>query len=166
MRSRLLLLALAASALTTTLRAAGSGMESTSDPGSAHFAPACIAIVMPSVHGVEGSSTDVANGLRDLVQQLSERTVEFRAVALDTRLALQAIEEAREKQCDHILITTLTRKRSGGNGRLGQAVGSAVGTAAWQISGISAGAAVARGAAVGGAQAVSTIWRRRARRMR
>jgi hypothetical protein len=77
-------------------------------------------------------------------------------MALDARLASQEMPEAKQKGCASLLVATLTRKRGGG-GLLGQVIGQAGSTAAWQIPGGSATAAVTRGAAAAGAQAVSTL---------
>ncbi|HSK07998.1 MAG TPA: hypothetical protein VK911_00360 [Vicinamibacterales bacterium] len=114
-------------------------------------ATTCVAIVLPSVHGVEGSATDVATSLRELFESYLTGP-SIKSVGLDARLASQALEEARQKQCDHLLVTTLTRKRSGG-GSLGRALGQAAGTAAWYIP----GGGVARGAAIAGSHAVSSL---------
>jgi hypothetical protein len=114
----------------------------------------CIAIVLPSVQGVDGSATEVAAGIRELFASYLTGP-SLRAVLLEARLATQAVEEARQKDCGHVLVTTLTRKRGGTS--LGKALGQAAGTAAWYVPGGGAGSAIARGAAVAGAQAVSTM---------
>lgn len=118
---------------------------------------ACIAIVLPSVHGVDGSATDVAGSLRELFMSYLTGP-SLRAIALEARLASQAVEEARQKGCEHILISTVTRKRDTGGG-LGRVLGQAAGTAAWHAVpyGGGAGAAAARGAAIAGGQAISTM---------
>ena len=55
------------------------------------------------------------------------------------------------------MVSTLTRKRSGGSG-VGTALGKAAGTAAWYVPyGGSGAAAVVRGAAVAGTHAVSEL---------
>lgn len=117
----------------------------------------CVAVVLPSVQGVEGSATDVATGLRDLfVSYLNGPAL--RTVVLEARLPAQAAIEARQKGCERMLLTTMVRKRGGGN-KLGGVLGQAAGTAAWHAVpyGVGAGAAVARGAAVAGAQVVSGL---------
>jgi hypothetical protein len=123
---------------------------------SAGPTPACIAIVLPSVQGVDGSAGDVSGALRQLLTSYLTGP-SLKAVPLEARLQSQALEEARQKGCDHILTTTLTRRRAGG-GLLGKALGQAAGTAAWYVPGVaSTGGAMARGAVIAGAQAVSTV---------
>lgn len=82
----------------------------------------------------------------------------MRTMALEARLPALAIDEARQKGCDNILVTTFTRKAGGGGGGLGRALGRAASTAAWHTPyGGSTGAAVARGAAIAAAEAVGTV---------
>ena len=109
----------------------------------------CVAVVLPSVQGVEGSASDVAAGLRDLfVSYLNGPAL--RTVTLDARLPAQAAIEARQKGCERMLLTTMVRKRDGGSG-LGSVLGQAAGTAAWHLP-YGAGGAVTRSAAIAGAQ--------------
>src|SRR6185295_18213361 len=124
-------------------------------PTTAAAAERCIAVVLPSVQGVEGSATEVGASVRDLfTSYLTGPSV--RTVALEARLVSQALEEARQKACEHILVVTLTRKHSGGG--LGKALGQAAGAASWYVPGGSTvGSAIARSAAIGGAQAVATM---------
>jgi hypothetical protein len=124
-------------------------------PASAQEASApCLAVVLPSVQGVDGSAVDVATGLRDLfVSYLNGPAL--RAITLEARLPAQAAIEARQKGCDRMLVTTMVRKRDGGS-RLGGVLGQAAGTAAWHLPYGAAGS-VARGAAIAGAQAASTL---------
>lgn len=123
---------------------------------SAVQTPSCIAIVLPSVQGVDGRAGDVSGALRDLLTSYLTGP-SLKAVPLEARLQSQAVEEARQKGCGNILTATLTRKRSGG-GVLGKALGQAAGTAAWYVPGAaSATGVVARGAVIAGAQAVSTV---------
>jgi hypothetical protein len=81
-----------------------------------------------------------------------------RSLLLDSRLASHAAEEARQKQCAHLLTLTLTRKRAGGGaGLLGKVVGQAGSSAAWGMPIGSVGGAVARGATVATTQAISEL---------
>lgn len=125
--------------------------------GSQEAAPACVAVVLPSVQGAEGSADAVASAVRDLfVSYLNGPAL--RTVAIEARLPAQAVIEARQKGCPQVLLTSVVLKRSGGS-RLGGVLGQAAGTAAWHAVpyGLGAGAAVARGAAVAGAQAASSL---------
>ena len=117
--------------------------------------PTCIAIVLPSVKGVEGNATEVANAVRDLFASYLNGPA-IRTIALDARLASQAATEAAQKDCPQMLTVSLVRSHSGGV--LGKAFGQGASVAGWYVpGGASVGAAVARGAAAGGAQAVGTI---------
>jgi hypothetical protein len=119
-------------------------------------APTCIALVVPSVLGVEGSATDVGLGLRELFASYLTGP-SLRTIQLEARLLSQALEEARAKDCNHVLSGTLTRKRRGGSS-VGKALGQAAGTAAWVLPyGGTVGSAAARGAVIAGAQAASSL---------
>ena len=117
----------------------------------------CIAIVLPSVKGVDGDATAFGNSLRELFMSYLTGP-SLKAIALDARLASQAVEEARQKECEHLLLTAVTRKRDEGS-RFGKALGQAAGAAAWYAVpyGGGAAAAAAHGAAVAGAYAVSNM---------
>jgi hypothetical protein len=108
------------------------------------------------VQGVEGSAADVASGVRDLfVSYLTGPSI--RSISIDARLPSQAVLEARQEDCGHVLIPSLTRRRSDG-GKWGGILGQAMGTAAWRVPyGGGVGGAVAAGAAAGAAQAVSSF---------
>jgi hypothetical protein len=127
------------------------------DAAAAAQTPACIAIVLPSVQGVDGSATDFGTSLRELFMSYLTGP-SLQAIALDARLSSQAVEEARQKGCAHVLMTTVVRKRDDGRG-MGSVLGQAAGAAAWHAVpyGGSAGAAAARGAAIAGAHAISTM---------
>jgi hypothetical protein len=114
--------------------------------------------VLPSVQGVEGSATAVATAVRDLFGSYLTGPA-LQPVALDARLASQALAEARQKQCGQVLIATVTRKHGGpGNSVFGQMMGEAIGTAAYQIPGAgSVAGAVVQGVAVAGAHAISVL---------
>ncbi|HLG59787.1 MAG TPA: hypothetical protein VI485_30890 [Vicinamibacterales bacterium] len=118
--------------------------------------PACAAVVQPSVRGVDGDATAMAQSLRDLfVTYLTGPSL--KSLPLEARLPAQAVEEARQKDCGYVLIATLTRKRSGG-GAFGKALGQAAGNAAWHLPyGGTAASAAARTAAIAGAYAVSGV---------
>jgi len=128
------------------------------EPSAAAPAPSrCIAIVLPSVQGVEGDATAFGASLRELFASFL-RGPSMQVVLLDARLASHAVEEARQKQCAHLLTATLTRKRGGsGGGMLGSVLGQAGSSMAWGIPGGGVGGAVARGAAVATTQAISEL---------
>ena len=134
----------------------GPGAIASAQP--APTAQTCVAIVLPSARGVDGDATAFATSLRDLfMSYLTGPTL--RAIALDSKLPAQAIEEARQKDCGYVLLSTVTRVRHDGGGGVGRAIGRVAGTAAsygLPYGGSAAGAA-ARGAAVAGAYAIANI---------
>src|SRR5262245_14863742 len=75
----------------------------------------CVGIMSPSVQGVEGSATEVATAVRELLSSFLTGP-SMRTIAIDARLPALATEEAKQKECDNLLIATLNRKRSGGGG--------------------------------------------------
>lgn len=120
-------------------------------------APTCIAIVLPSARGIDGDATQFSSSLRDLFMSYLTGP-SLRAIELEARLESQALEEARQKDCAYLLLTSVTRKRDDGNG-VGRALGRAAGAAAWYgvpYGGGAAGAA-ARSAAIAGAYAISNM---------
>jgi hypothetical protein len=130
--------------------------QDTAVPASANSLT-CVAIVMPSASGVDGDATAFATSLRDLFASYLTGP-SLRAINVEARLSFQAIEEARQKQCGYVLLTTVARKRDGGGG-WGRALGQAAGSAVYYGVPYGAGAAAAatRGAAVAGAHAISTM---------
>ena len=134
----------------------GAGVAGAQSSLSTSGAPTCIGIMLPSARGVDGDATAFATSLRDLfMSYLTGPTL--RAVPLDAKLQAQAIEEARQKDCGYVLMTTVTRVRHDGGGM--RALGRAAGTAAaYGIPyGGSAGTAAARSAAIAGAYAISNM---------
>ena len=119
-------------------------------------AEASVCIAMPRVQIIGGNTASAAEGLRDMfASYLTGPTL--KSVILEARLASQAMEEARVKNCDRVLIASLTQKRKGPS-RLGKVVGEAAETALWHVpGGYSAGSAAARTAAIAGARAISTV---------
>ena len=117
----------------------------------------CIALPLPTLRGAEGSATDLATGVRDLVSSFLTGP-SLRTVVLGARLAELAAEEAREKDCGAVLTIALTRRRSGGGG-LGRMLGDAAGAAAWHLpyGGSAAKSTAIRSAAIAGSSAVSRI---------
>lgn len=138
--------------LTTVLTAVALGVSTS--PSARQPAPTpCLAIVLTSVQGVDGSATDVAAGIRDLFVSFLNGPA-LRTVPLDARLPAQAAIEARQKGCDRMLLTTMARKRDGGS-KMGNVLGQAAGTAAWHMP--YGGGSVTRVAAIAGAQAASSF---------
>lgn len=125
-------------------------------PGMAFAqAPACIGVVLANVQGVEGSATDVGRAVREVFASYLTGPA-IRVELLEARLAGQAAEEAKQKNCAHLLTTTLTRKRGGGFG-VGKILGRTGTSAAWGISGGGVAGALTRGAIAAGAEAVTEM---------
>ena len=78
---------------------------------------------------------------------------------LEARLASQAREEAKQKSCPHVLLTTIKHQRKQDHGFLRRATTGAVETGAWQVLGSarSTEARVAAGAAVSAAVAARDV---------
>ena len=125
-------------------------------PGYAQTSSRCVALPLPTLRGADGTATELAGGLRDLTFSFLKGP-SLRTVALEARLADQALEEAREHGCASVLTITLTRKRGGG--MLGRALGDAAGAAAWHLpyGGSTATSTAIRSAAIAGTAATSTI---------
>jgi len=116
---------------------------------------ACIALVLPSVEGVE-DATAVATSVRSIFQSYLTGP-SLKSVLLDARLASQAAEEAKQKACTKILTVTVNRKSAGAGGRKLGALAHAAGTTAAYIPLPNYGTAAAVGAARGGAEAVASV---------
>ena len=117
----------------------------------------CIAVVLPGVQGVDGDGTAVGTSVRELFASFL-RGPSMQVVLLEARLASHAVEEARQKQCPHVLTMTVTRKASGsGGGLLGKVVGQAGSSVAWGLPMGGVGGAVARGATTAATQAISEL---------
>jgi len=115
-------------------------------------ASTCVALTVPSVQGVDGNATSFATAVRDLFASYIKGP-SIRTESLESRLAAQAVLEARDKDCGQMLLVTVQRKRtSGGASRiLGQAAGLAV-THAPAAAGVNG--AVASGATWAGGEAI------------
>lgn len=118
-------------------------------------AQACIAVVMPSVQGAEGSAGEMSTAVRDLFGNYLTGPA-MRAIPLDARLPALAAEEARQKECRYLLAVTITQKHHG-QGVMGRVIGEAAANAAWRIPGGAGAGAVARSTAASAVQAISTI---------
>ena len=90
--------------------------------------PACVALTLPSVSGIDGTATTYAIAVRDLFASFLTGP-SIKTILLDARLPSQAALEARDKGCGRVLLATVTRKRSGGSG-VGSVLGKAAGMAA------------------------------------
>jgi hypothetical protein len=135
---------------------AGAGETSTPIPPQPAASPRCVALPLPNLRGADGSSTDLAAALRDLVSSFLTGP-SLRTVVLDARLREHALDEAAQKNCNNVLTIALTRKKSGG-GAFGRMLGDAAGAAAWHLPyGGTAKSTAARSAAMAGAAAASSM---------
>ncbi len=117
-------------------------------------AQACVAVMLPSVQGVEGSASGVATAVRDLfVSFLTGPSI--RTVALESRLPSQAALEAVQKD------SQLRPDRLGDEEALGRTAQRRGRTgdrqSAWHLPYGGAATATGRAAAIAGAQALSGL---------
>lgn len=89
-------------------------------------ASACVALTVPSVQGVDGNASSFAVAVRDMFAMYLKGP-SIRTESLESRLASQAVLEAREKSCGQMLLVTIERKRS--SGKAGRIIGQAAGIA-------------------------------------
>ena len=136
------------------LPAAAAAQTDPQDPAKPE--PACVAVMPAAVAGMDGNAAEVALTMRDaMVSFLTGPSL--RPVAVDARLKVQALEEARQKGCSHFIAMTVTKK-SGGRSGFGRVVGQAAGTAAWHLPGsATVGGAVARSASIGVVSALADM---------
>jgi hypothetical protein len=115
----------------------------------------CIAVVQPLVTGVEGQADGVATSVRNLfVSFLTGPSM--KAIPLEARLASQAAEEAREKNCSRVLTMTLDEKHRGDHHTF-KAITQAAGSAAGYVPYTRLGGGVGVDAAVLGTEAVASV---------
>jgi hypothetical protein len=117
---------------------------------------ACVAIVSPAVEGVPGNATDAANGVRDLIASYLQGPA-IKPIVLDAKLPSLAAEEAKQKGCQSLLLTSVHRKSGGGHGFM-KALSHAAGTAPWNLPyGGSASSTAARAGTTAALQTVSLL---------
>lgn len=79
-------------------------------------------------------------------------------VSLSARLPSQAMEEARQSQCDYVLSASMSVKKGGGGSMFGSAIGNIAGSAAGHIpGGGSASTGAARSATISGIYSTAAI---------
>ena len=117
-----------------------------------------IGIVMPKAQMTAGDSAATALALRNIFAgYLNSPNIEL--VALNAQLPQQALEEAKQSNCDYVLHTSLTQKKSSG-GMFGKALGNIASSAVGHLpGGRNAGEAAARSAAVTGVYTAADISR-------
>jgi len=116
-----------------------------------------IGIMLPRVQLTSGNSAQAAETLRkSFAGYLNGPTIEV--VTLSARLPTQALDEARQSQCDYILSASMNVKKGGGGSMFGRAVGNIAGSAAGHIpGGGSATTGAARSAAITGVYTTAAI---------
>lgn len=147
-----------ACAVMPALVGAGAVSAAAQAPTNGATGGVCIALVTANVEGVPGNATDVGVAVRNLFASFLTGPT-LHAVPLEARLASQAMEEARQKQCANVLLASVTMKRSGGNSVLKLMADTAGSGVAWQLpsGGATITSTVARGAAITAAQTMSSI---------
>ena len=115
-----------------------------------------IGIVMPKTQMSSADPAQAAAALRNIfAAYLNSPNIEL--VALDARLPSQALEEARQSNCDYVLYASLTQKKGGG-GLFEKALGNVAGSAIGRLpGGRNAGEAAARSVAVTGVYTAADI---------
>lgn len=115
-----------------------------------------IGIVMPKAQMSSADSADAAAALRNtFAAYLNSPNIEL--VALNARLPSQALEEAKQSNCDYVLYASLTQKKGGG-GMFGKALGNIASSAIGRLpGGRNAGEAAARSAAITGVYTAADI---------
>ncbi len=117
-----------------------------------------IGILMPKAQMTAGDAAQAAEALRNtFASYLNGPNVEL--VALGARLPSQALEEAKQSQCDYVLSASLTQKKGGGGGGMfGKALGNIASSAIGHLpGGNTAGEAAARSAAITGVYTAASI---------
>src|SRR5688572_26258800 len=116
-----------------------------------------IGLVLPKVQMSAGDAAHAAETLRkSFAGYLNGPTIEV--VALSAQLPAQAIEEARQSQCDFLLYASMNVKKGGGGSMFGRAIGNIAGTAAGHIpGGGSAATGAARSTAITGVYTTAVI---------
>lgn len=116
-----------------------------------------LCLVTPRTQMSAGDAAQAAEAVRNTFKSFfTGPTLE--TVALTARLPSQALEEAKQSECDYVLHSSLIHKKGGSGGLLGRALGDAASTAVWHIPGSSSTAgAVARSAAVSGVYTATSI---------
>jgi hypothetical protein len=116
---------------------------------------ACVALLLPSVEGVD-DATAVATSVRSIFESYLTGP-SLQSVLLDAKLASQASQEAKQKECTKILTVTVNRKAGSTGPSKAGALARAAGTTAAYVPLPNYGSAVAVGAARGGADAVADV---------
>jgi hypothetical protein len=115
-----------------------------------------IGIVMPKAQMTSSDSAQAAAALRNtFAAYLNSPNTEL--VAINARLPSQALEEARQSNCDYVLYASLVQKKGGG-GMFGKAFGNIAGSAIGHLpGGRNAGEAAARSVAITGVYTAADI---------
>lgn len=126
------------------------------EPGASPGSAVCVAVMAATMTGVEGDAAAAGTAVRDLfVTFLTGPSI--RPLPLESRLRVQAVEEAKQKNCSYFIHVSLSRKPGGDGGGLGAALGRAAGTAAWYVPGAAGAGRVVRGVSVATAQVVGEL---------
>lgn len=124
-------------------------------PAAPAAATACVSLLLPAVEGVDNAIA-VATSVRAIFESYLTGP-SLKSVLLDAKLASQANEEAKQKDCTKILVVTVNRKAGNNGPSKLSTVARAAGTTAAYIPLPGYGASVAAGAARGGAEAVADV---------
>ena len=116
-----------------------------------------IGLIAPRVQLTSGDVAHATESLRNsFANYLKGPTIEV--VTLSARVPAQALDEARQSQCDYVLSVSMNVKKGGGGSMFGRAIGNIAGSAAGHIpGGGSATTGAARSAAITGVYTTAAI---------
>ncbi len=110
-----------------------------------------IGLLMPRAQVLAGDAMQSAEALRNgFASSLKAPNVEV--------ISVSTTDEARQRECDYVLSTSMSVKKGGGGSMFGRAIGNVAGSAAGHIpGGSSAGTAAARSATITGVYTTAAI---------
>jgi outer membrane lipoprotein SlyB len=130
--------------------------STTSSPSSVAVGPKKegvirIGLFLPRAQVTAGDAMQAAEGLRNgFANSLKAPNVEV--------ISVSTVDEARQRECDYVLSTSMSVKKGGGGSLFGRAIGNVAGSAAAHIpGGSSAGTAAARSATIAGVYTTAAI---------
>jgi hypothetical protein len=115
-----------------------------------------IGIVTPKTQMSAGDAAQAAEAVRNtFASYLTGPNLDV--IMLNARLPSQVVAEARQRECDFVLYTSLTQKKGSGGGMFSRALGNMAGSAVAHIPVNTRGEAAARSVAVTGIHTTSNI---------
>lgn len=125
-----------ASAVPTEMKPAGARETPSTTSSSTAKKPGVIriGIILPTVQMQAGNAAESAEALRNsFAGKVGGPNIEV--VKLTASLPSQAMEEARQSQCDYVLSASMTVKKGGGGSMFGRAIGKIASSAVGHVPG-------------------------------